>query len=197
MLRCARPAKPWYLEGRTADGRRWTIPLSKNPFLIGRSEDCDLSLLDCAVSRRHAEVSYSDRGVSVRDLSSTNGTFVNKLRVKGSTVLRGGDCITFGRLSFLIVSTEEHAREAARCTVFASAASRRQGFAEFYGLSRREEQTLSLLLQGRSTRAIAQELCVSFGTAKNHTFHVFGKCGVHSRYELIALYSNFALRNGD
>jgi DNA-binding CsgD family transcriptional regulator len=193
MLRYVRPEQPWYLEGRTAEGRRWTVPISKNPFVIGRSAHCDLELLDPAVSRVHAEISYSDGAVTLRDLKSTNGTFLNQGRVKGPARLASGDSVTFGRLSFRVVCGEDHCRDALRSTAFESAPPRREGFADFYGLSRREEEVLGLLLQGKSSKAIADALCISFGTAKNHTSHIFGKCGAHSRYELIALYNNFVL----
>ncbi len=197
MLRYSRPEQPWYLEGRTPEGRCWTVPISKNPFVIGRRDDCDLLLLDPAVSRAHAEITYSGDAVTIRDLRSTNGTFLNQGRVKGSARVCSGDSVTFGRLSFRVVCAEDQGRDAHASTAFESTPPRKEGFADFYGLSRREEEVLGLLLQGKSSKAIAQALCVAFGTAKNHTFNIFRKCGAHSRYELIALYNNFALRKGE
>jgi DNA-binding CsgD family transcriptional regulator len=191
MLRYVRPGQPWYLEGKTAEGRSWTVPISKNPFVIGRSDTCDLVLLDPAVSRAHAEISCSGDAVTLRDLKSTNGTFVNRGRVKEPARLSSGDSVTFARLSFRVVCGEDHTREALSGTELESAPPRKEGFADFYGLSRREQEVLALLVQGRSSKAIAEALCISFGTAKNHTSNIFGKCGAHSRYELIALYNNF------
>ena len=197
MLRYTRPEQPWYLEGRTAEGRRWTVPISKNPFVIGRSDHCDLVLLDPAVSRAHAEISYSGDAVTIRDLRSTNGTFLNQGRVKGAARLCSGDSVTFGRLSFRVLCPEDHGREARQSTAFESAPPQKEGFADYYELSRREGEVLGFLLQGKSSKAIAEALCIAFGTAKNHTSNIFGKCGAHSRYELIALYNNFVMNKGE
>jgi len=64
-------------------------------LLIGRGRDCDLRLPSGDASRRHAEVCASAEGHVVRDLGSTNGTFVNGEQVR-SRVLRPGDRIQIG-----------------------------------------------------------------------------------------------------
>jgi hypothetical protein len=63
--------------------------------LIGRSEECDVFLVDPSVSRTHAIVEVVDGEPNVRDLGSTNGTFVNGTRVE-SSALRSGDELRFG-----------------------------------------------------------------------------------------------------
>jgi Protein of unknown function (DUF3662)/FHA domain len=71
------------------------ITLSEKPVLIGRLPDCEVTLADPNVSRRHAEVRPFGAGFLVVDLGSTNGTKVN-----GTTVsehqLQDGDSITVG-----------------------------------------------------------------------------------------------------
>jgi|SoiMethySBSTD1v2_1073268.scaffolds.fasta_scaffold592337_1 hypothetical protein len=71
------------------------IPLADKPVLIGRLPDCEITLSDPNVSRRHAEVRPFGTGFLVVDLGSTNGT-----RVNGATVsehqLKDGDAITVG-----------------------------------------------------------------------------------------------------
>ncbi|TCO23410.1 FHA domain-containing protein [Kribbella steppae] len=64
--------------------------------LIGRASDCDLILEHPDISRHHAELLRID-GVSfeLRDLDSTNGTFVNGVRV-GSRLVGDGDEIRLG-----------------------------------------------------------------------------------------------------
>lgn len=62
---------------------------------IGRSEDSDIFLVDPSVSRNHAIVEFADEAPIVRDLESTNGTFVNGERVT-ERHLHAGDVITFG-----------------------------------------------------------------------------------------------------
>jgi hypothetical protein len=72
-----------------------------DPFVIGRSRECDLVLDDPNVSRRHAELRREDGGWAVRDLGSTNGIKLNGQRSRGGR-LNPGDEITLGlsRLTF-------------------------------------------------------------------------------------------------
>ena len=65
------------------------------PVVIGRSRSCDLRLASADASRRHAEIVHSDQGFLLRDLASTNGTFVNGNRI-AEHVLCPGDCIEIG-----------------------------------------------------------------------------------------------------
>ncbi|HEY9085090.1 MAG TPA: FhaA domain-containing protein [Candidatus Tyrphobacter sp.] len=62
---------------------------------IGRGEDVSVMLTDPSVSRRHASIAVVDGVPVVRDLGSTNGTFVNGERVQTHT-LSAGDRLTFG-----------------------------------------------------------------------------------------------------
>ena len=54
-----------------------------------------------------------------------------------------------------------------------------------YGLTRREEEVLSLLIQGMTAQQIEDTLCVSNSTVKSHTHAVYQKTNVHSRTELV------------
>lgn len=82
------------------DGRR--VPLTAAVTTLGRDESADIVLDDPGISRRHAEVRIGNDGphlqVLVRDLGSTNGTYLNGDRV-GDEELRDGDRITMGRTS--------------------------------------------------------------------------------------------------
>jgi pSer/pThr/pTyr-binding forkhead associated (FHA) protein len=62
------------------------IPLPVGKFLIGREEDCQLRPNSELVSRHHCVFTNDDFTLRLRDLGSTNGTFVNGER------LRGGPC---------------------------------------------------------------------------------------------------------
>jgi hypothetical protein len=70
--------------------------------VVGRSPDCEIFLDDVTVSRRHATVVRQGERVSIEDLGSLNGTFVNRRRVE-SAQLEDGDEIQIGkyRLTFL------------------------------------------------------------------------------------------------
>lgn len=62
---------------------------------IGRASECEVTLNDPGVSRTHAIVETAGAQPRVRDLGSTNGTFVNGERVT-SRELRSGDELRFG-----------------------------------------------------------------------------------------------------
>lgn len=63
---------------------------------VGRLGDNDVQLDDASVSSRHAEIFVQDRDVILRDLGSTNGTFLNGVQVAGEHPLKEGDAILFG-----------------------------------------------------------------------------------------------------
>lgn len=70
--------------------------LTKNITRIGKKEDNDLPLKDTTISRRHLEIEYKSDSFLLRDLNSTNGTYVNGTRVK-EAYLVPGDRIKIGR----------------------------------------------------------------------------------------------------
>src|SRR5262249_49692457 len=64
---------------------------------VGRAAACAISVLDPSVSRVHAEISVNSTDLSVKDLGSRNGTFVNDQRLGDETMrLRPGDFLRFG-----------------------------------------------------------------------------------------------------
>ena len=64
--------------------------------MIGRRPDCGITVGSTRASRRHAVVRSDDDRVSVEDLGSTNGTFVNGQRIEGTRALEPGDRIVVG-----------------------------------------------------------------------------------------------------
>ena len=82
-----------------SDGR--SFPVGDHPLIIGRSPDVEVVVNDTNVSRRHAEVWRTSEGVAVRDLQSTNGTFVNGHRITAVS-LSPRDDVTVGTLHFRI-----------------------------------------------------------------------------------------------
>jgi hypothetical protein len=78
------------------DGRRHE--LTKRRAVIGRSRDCDITLDDTNISRRHAEIRQEDGAYWLVDLDSTNGSEVNGERVDRAR-LENDDVIVIGRTS--------------------------------------------------------------------------------------------------
>ena len=78
----------------TAAERR--IPVGDGPLIVGKAEDADIPIDDPHVSRRHARIARTARGVVVEDLDSRNGTFVHGVAVK-EALLTPGVVITVGK----------------------------------------------------------------------------------------------------
>ncbi len=84
------------------DGQTSKYVLEKRETLLGRSDACDLQLIDLSVSREHARISCRKGAWVIRDLRSVNGTYVNDKAVTEQS-LRSGDEIVLGiyRLRFI------------------------------------------------------------------------------------------------
>src|SRR5262245_10927368 len=63
---------------------RKTILINKNPFLIGRSNDCDLVLDRSGVSKQQAQITFDGEVYQLQDLGSKNGTLLNGKRIQTS-----------------------------------------------------------------------------------------------------------------
>jgi adenylate cyclase len=68
-------------------------------IVVGRAAECDLSIQDPTVSRRHAEVALVDGELRIQDLGSTNGTFLNGRKVKDALAPAGAR-VAFGKVIF-------------------------------------------------------------------------------------------------
>lgn len=81
------------------------IRLSQASMLIGRDPNCDLFLDDTSISRRHAEIRNTDNGFVLVDHRSTNGTFVDDLRVTEQK-LENGARVRFGSHIFKFLAND-------------------------------------------------------------------------------------------
>jgi adenylate cyclase len=70
-------------------------------MIVGRAVNSDCAVVDATVSRRHAELGVQDHGVQVKDVGSSNGTFVNGVKIDSYFVV-AGDTLTFGKIAFLV-----------------------------------------------------------------------------------------------
>lgn len=83
------------------DGQRKDFPLAGKSTTVGRAIDCTLRVPTGDVSRKHCEIVVGDRDVTVKDLGSANGTYVNGKRVAESKVA-AGDRIQIGPATFVV-----------------------------------------------------------------------------------------------
>ena len=77
---------------------RSPFPLNKNQVIIGRDIKCDVLLLNDSISRKHAEIVREGWSWRIRDLGSSNGTFVNGQHVEDA-LLNEGDVVTLGDIN--------------------------------------------------------------------------------------------------
>ena len=75
--------------------------LDQQVIRIGRGETSDVLIDNVSVSRRHAEIREENGAWLLRDLGSSNGTFLNGQRVHADQPLRPGDEISLGKFSIL------------------------------------------------------------------------------------------------
>lgn len=75
-------------------GQNLAIPLGET--ILGRGSQCHIKLAESTVSRRHATIIHTKRGVYIRDDSSTLGTFVNGQCINGPVPLRDRDVVQIG-----------------------------------------------------------------------------------------------------
>jgi predicted component of type VI protein secretion system len=77
------------------------IPLVIGKTIIGRRNDCALRIMSHLVSRQHCELDHEGVSLVVKDLGSSNGTFVNGIKVQ-SKQLRAGDTLVIGPITFVV-----------------------------------------------------------------------------------------------
>ena len=90
----------------SADGGRTFGLRGSTPLVVGRALTSDIPVFDATISRRHAELRCDESGVELRDLGSSNGTFLNGARITAGHA-SPGDVITFGNVAFRLREVAE------------------------------------------------------------------------------------------
>jgi len=85
-------------------GKNYLVPLNRFPFTIGRGRENDLTFPHASVSRKHALIEKSNRGLTIIDNSSRNHVFVNQKQV-GKGKLRKGDLFRVGVFNMRLIGT--------------------------------------------------------------------------------------------
>ena len=84
----------WFVRGgvaKTPDGKE--IPIDVDPLVIGRDEGAQIRVSDPEVSAIHCELRAVNEGVLVKDLGSTNGTFVGALRIREAVITTASEVL--------------------------------------------------------------------------------------------------------
>ena len=87
------------VRGRSAST---TLKLTDNVTSLGRHDDCVIRIKSSQVSRRHCELFEVGGQLMLRDLGSSNGTYVNGKRVTGEQAVKHGDELTVGAVTFRV-----------------------------------------------------------------------------------------------
>ncbi len=85
------------------DGRRYQLTATRT--VLGRGSDADIVVDDPGVSRKHAEITLTGDGAVIKDLGSTNGTFVDEQRISARR-LYDGTQVSMGRTRITFNSPE-------------------------------------------------------------------------------------------
>lgn len=85
--------------------------LQGDEITIGRGEESDIRLNIAEVSRSHAALTKTEGGYMIRDLGSTNGTFVDKKEMGGKYLLKPGDTIMLGDAIYLTYQADADPEE--------------------------------------------------------------------------------------
>lgn len=83
------------------------VPVTRN-LLAGRSPDCSLEVPDPNASRKHTQINFDGTSLSAADNGSSNGTFVNDVRINAPVVLRHGDVVRLGETKLRIQTTSRN-----------------------------------------------------------------------------------------
>jgi EAL domain-containing protein (putative c-di-GMP-specific phosphodiesterase class I) len=119
------------LEGYdAATGRVLHLPIHSYPCRIGRRTEIELPLFDPRVSQLHAELFVENDTLFIRDLESTNGTFVNGQRVTHPMPIQSGDVIRLAVAEFRFVTRDgAESRDAEQTAIISGESVDRQLFA--------------------------------------------------------------------
>jgi adenylate cyclase len=93
-----------------SDGKPWIFTIDKPRIRIGRSDDCELTLDDNAVSREHCTVTLASDVLILEDYKSFNGTFVNDQRIT-RVEIKANDKIRVGFSEIVLVISPEKTEE--------------------------------------------------------------------------------------
>lgn len=146
-----------------------SLLLERRELTLGRDAKAQLRFTERGLSRRHAKLIVAGDGlVSVLDLDSTNGTFVNGSRV-GLAVLREGDLLQLGPEVVLRLAYEEAPPSRAP---------------EPLPLSPRQLEVARLVATGMTSVEIAASLGLSPRTVTSHLDHIYDRLGIGSRAAL-------------
>lgn len=164
-----------FISGKYQGGE---YPLAEGQeIVIGRSSELDMVLVEEMVSRKHARIALADGSISIEDLGSTNGTFVNGEKVQQGT-LREGDRVLIGTNILKVVAAPQDAQ--ARANLKAMAVGRVTAKQQGGGRATEEAPRMS----GNLEEIPLPDLLQLFGTSRKAGVLVLRSSGREGRIYL-------------
>lgn len=153
--------------------------------VIGRSVENDICLALDTISRSHARIDVDHSRVTITDLGSRNGTWINRQRVSSVTVFPG-QRIRFGNVSMVLspdpsgvcgLDPEEETHDARSQLLSATKTP--------VPLPAAQTRVLELFAAGMMEKQVATQLNISPHTVHNHARKIYEAYDVRSRVELL------------
>jgi two-component system, NtrC family, nitrogen regulation response regulator GlnG len=146
--------------GGRGDSRDCVV--GKSSVIIGSADDCDLTVADATVSRRHLRVSWTGRSLSAQDLGSTNGSYAGQSRFE-RIELGMGAVIRIGQTLLKILPEEvalepEAARNSALGSLVGGSLVMRKLFTMIEQLAATESKVLIVGETGTGKELVAEQL---------------------------------------
>jgi len=97
---------PWRLvsESSWLSGKHFIITADR-PMILGRDQKCDIVIPGSHLSRRHLEIQVDGNALRIKDLKSSNGTYLNEMRIESATA-GNGDRLRLDVYNFRVVAPE-------------------------------------------------------------------------------------------
>ena len=92
----------WKLQAITGEFTGQEILIDRD-MLVGRHQDSDILLQSSEISRKHAAFLLKNNELWLQDLKSSNGTFVNDVRIEEETLIEAEDIVQFASLNFSVL----------------------------------------------------------------------------------------------
>lgn len=173
---------------RSNTGSVTVTRLREGENLVGRFSKCALCLPDRSISRQHARIELHEGQVTVHDLASTNGTYVDNKRVR-SAPLTANQEVRFGDMPFQLVCCSSDSAELAEDiqTFGLNEGKIERALNHPLAAQLREapKRVYVQLLTAKTEKEIGAMLHISKETVHNHTRVIYHVFEVHTRAELI------------
>jgi pSer/pThr/pTyr-binding forkhead associated (FHA) protein len=111
MFQQVAPAAPsFFIEFKTVRGGKQSIRLKEGQNTVGRSTSSDITIENPSISRQHAVLKLQGEALTVEDMGSRNGTFVNERRIANETEIPPDTELRFGLVNAVIVKKSEQGK---------------------------------------------------------------------------------------